>query len=585
MESKIIVNNTSLDLGDAKVDFKRSNPMFETTGSYSLPFQIPRTKKNENVLQLKHVAVHERTISWECTIMIGPVPMYGKLVIKNGPKDYYECYFTTGDSTFRSQIKGVKLTDIDYTEEITGSGTVSFCAELELAARSSYPTYNYTCFPLRADEFFEDDPAYNIFINPWGFDSTTPANTGFDADGDLQAQVPFAPSFYLCFVLQKIFDEYGYAIHTNEIYADAEMRTLVVVNVNTKGYFDTYRQYDLRFEDALPDITIADFISDIEKIFNLTFFIDDLSRSVLIKKNTPIILSTPVKTLSLVNRNAEFTEVDGYRLHYNNDPDDAYSEIKSIDGYELGLAVANKSDLTHNAASSYKNQLCEVYNEYCYYLSKLTDPVADTWEWELFTKDFFDYKEDGEQFEITSNANPLAMDSYVLESFDAGGQEYALFPRTKFQVYSSNGYKLYRTFSTLRLLFYRGIIDSGGKTGDPETVNAEYPLASSDVYRPKANISPESYGDTKITGADMSLRWGGTYGLFQTHYKDFIYWWINLRKPAIDTYHLTPQEIFSLNFWEKYRAGDVSVLIRNMEIEIDFANDTVTAGRCEVYIS
>jgi hypothetical protein len=591
--NRLTVSGENLDLGDARISIRRTNPMFEDVGSYSLPFSIPRTKRNEQILKLNNAAIHSGTRSFDAIIYVGPIPIYGELVITDVYESVYETYFTTGNSTFRSKVQNIMLNDLDYTEEIEGSAVLSFTEALTTAAKSSYPTYNYTCFPMMAPDYYDTDVFFRTpLINPWSYNQNYPDQAKFVESGVRSFEHMYAPSFYLCFVIQKIFDLFGYSIENNEIYDDAELRTLVIANVNTLGLTDTtFKQYDLKFSKALPQISISEFISSLEKLFNVTFFISEESKIVNIKKNTPIIKGSPLKKLILLSRALEKENIlNGFKLSYTMDPNDSFSRITPIDRYELGLTVDNKTDLTlyDNRASEYPGQLAYVSNNSLYYVSKIVDESADTWEWQVLTQDFFDYIDDQGEYLVETSANPILTDNdYIYDYADGSGdtKEYAIFPRVGITLRDNDGIQEYTTFETLRLLFYRGVINGGGGVFNPDDEYSRYPLASSDVFRAKGLSIPNRYGIEKISSANMSLRWDGTYGLYNSHYKDYMYWYINLRKKATDVYHLSVAEIFQIKFFEKYQADGVSVLFRSMELEIDFANDTVTAGKCEVYIS
>lgn len=581
---RFVINGTTVDMGNGSMSFQHKNPMFENVGSHSLPIQVPRTKVNDDVLKTP-------TKRFPAQLFIGAMPFQGEFVLSDITDQSYVGHFTTGNSTFRDLVKDVKLTDIDYTEVIPGSSSVSFTDALELAARSSYPTYNYTCFPMLDHDYYNGNNFYDysIRINPWFYSQSTPVAEGFWANIVYDSRLIYAPSFYLCFVIQKIFAELGYAIENNDIFNDTEMRTLVVANFYAKGGITkTYRQYDLTFSGALPPVGINDFISGLEKMFNLTFFISETGKTVNIKKNTSIIKALPQKILRLVSRKMQFEEHNGFLLNYTMEPDDPFSEIKPIDNYEVGLTIENKDDLSGYDADDYKNQLAKITNNDFYYLSVLTDDETETWEWEFFTNDLFEYSEGNKGLEIVTIVNTIPTDNDTLNDLDDPLKvkaEHALYPRVEIPGVGLNSLIINKTFSTVRLLFYRGIVDSGGRVNSPTVQYGHYPLASPDVYRPQAQTSPNRYGRTKITTANQSLRWGGTYGLYETNWKDYLYWLQNIKRPAKDYYDMSLQEFIGINFWEKYQAGDLSFLFRSINLEIDFARDTCRVGECDVYLS
>ncbi len=589
---RFLIDGTEIEMGNNSLSLQLKNPMFEDVGSHSLPIKIPRTPSNDAVIKSFHPGIISSTVRFPAQLFIGPIPFQGECVLSSISEKYYEGHFTIGNATFRDIAKDVKLSDIDYTEIITGSTSVSFTDALETAARSSHPTHNYTCFPILDHSFYNgyNYYDYSILINPWTFNPfSNPATEGFFANIVYDSRLIYAPSFYLCFVIQKVFEEFGYTIENNDIYNDTEMRTLVIPNFYINGGMQkTYRQYDLTFSDALPPVGVNDFISGLEQIFNLTFFFSERDNTVNIKKNTSIVKALPQKELNLISRERQFEEHNGFLLNYTMDPDDPFSEIKSIDNYEVGLTIDNKEDLSSYDASNYRNQLAKITNNDYYYLSALSDNEIETWEWEFYTNDFFEYSEGGKSLEIFTNINPILTDNDTLNNFDVapGSQEeHAIYPRIEMAGTGTDFHFKNKTFSSVRLLFYRGIVDSGGRVNSPTTQYGQYPLASSDVYKAAGLTSPNRYGRTKITSANMSLRWGGTYGLHETHWKDFLYWYQNIKRPAKDRYDMSLQEFLSIEFWEKYRADEQSFLFRSINLDVDFARDTCRVGECEVYLS
>lgn len=582
MKLRFEIEGKIVELGSTVISHRMNNPMFEDVGSYSLPFTIPATNYNKSIL-------NRNTRTYSATVFIGAWPIYGAYIMETSDDDIFEGYFTTGNSVFRSKVDGVLLSDLSHTEIIPGSASLSFTEALTAAANSSFPTYNYTCFPMLNPEYYNEDPfTRHQVINAWTFD---PENT--DADRfwnfhSLDVERLFAPSFYLVFVLQRLFSEYGYSIESNAILDDTELKTLVIPNMNTKGPLSsTMQNYELSFEDALPPVEINKFISAIEDAFNLTVFISDISRTVHIVKNTGIVKSQAEKKLTLQKRVHNIEEkADGYSLAFEKPSGDSFYNIADTDNYSLGLSVFNKEDISYYPASSFKNQLCKVVNNDIYYLSKLTNSKPETWEWEYLGKDYQDGKNGKGDFQRSIGFAPVLTDNdYIYDLNTPGPQEFALLPKVEVSCYNSADMQEYRTFESLRLLFYRGIVTAGGDILDPNDQVATYPLASPDVYKAKGQIGPARYGRDKIPSANQALKWDGQYGLYETHYKDYIYWYSNIRKSATDQYLLSLEEILAIQFWKKYQAGNQSVLIRSMNLKLDFTNNQVILEDCDVFLS
>ena len=102
---------------------------------------------------------------------------------------------------------------------------------------------------------------------------------------------------------------------------------------------------------------------------------------------------------------------------------------------------------------------------------------------------------------------------------------------------------------------------------------------STEIVRRPAHLLSENHSGQY----DFGL--GDTYGLYNTHWKDYLYWWQSIKRPAKDYYAMSLQELLSVKFWEKYRADGQNFLFRNINLEIDFARDIIRIGECDIYLS
>ncbi|MFH0756917.1 MAG: hypothetical protein V2B15_06505 [Bacteroidota bacterium] len=584
------INGVNMEMGSESMSLQLKNPMFEDIGSHSLPIKIPKTPNNDSAIKGFLSGALPSACRYPAKLFFGARQFVGEFVQTKSTRYLSEGYFTTGIATFRDIVSNKMLTDIDYTEEIIGPVDGYFPTKLNEAAAGSYPTYNYTCFPLRTPEFYNPYTVeYQTMMNPWSYKQGDPSYQGFM----INYVQRYAPSFYLCFVISKVFETYGYVIESNAFLDDAELKTLVVTNFNSGYMAIATRQYDLKFSDAMPHVPIGEFISGLERLFNVTFFINDGSKTVVIKKNGAIVKSASSKKLTLVDRELKQEDpIDGFSLNYTMDPDDSFSSVKTIEGLVIGITVDNKADLDAYLAGSYPNQLAFISNNDLYYISTRNDQEPTGWVWAEYTRDYFGYTEGAGDHEISTDVNTILTDDDVITDLytEGGGTESAILPKTNVSCINEYGWQQFKSFNTLRLLFYRGIVPSGGvlsgigSVGEPGTQECDYPLASPDVYRANQTVD-HKFGRIKIPAANQALKWGGPYGLYLTHWKDYLYWFLNIRRAATDYYNLTLEELLGINFWEKYQAGDQSVLFRTINIDLDFERDSIRVGECEVYLS
>ncbi len=241
---RLTIDDQDLDMSDAKVNYTRTNPMFEIVGSHTLPFKIIRNDQNDQIMKSNSPAALTWLKRYSSTLNIGPFQIPGEFIRMTTNDLFHEGYFTSGISTFREMVRGVKLSDIDYTETIPGNAITRYTDTLTSAANSSYPTYKYTCFPMLVPSYYDHKFSYNDTINPWSYFTYSGGGGRFYPYEDQEESSSlYAPSFYLNWVIQKLFDDYGYVLESNALYDDTELRTLVIANFNTKGEFGN-REYD-----------------------------------------------------------------------------------------------------------------------------------------------------------------------------------------------------------------------------------------------------------------------------------------------------------------------------------------------------
>ncbi len=244
-------------MGNAIITHDLINPLFNETGSYSLPFQIPWTEWNIAQLGIDHHAgLISNSSSIEAVLNIGAYRLSGTLQYSTTQKQYISAYFLTGRGDFFGKAKGIYLTDIPYTELIDLHQTFdsNFLNKITDSAKHAYPDYKYVFAPLYMPNFPDDDTsAYTSvrIVNHW---STSALKFNFISHGINSPGMHYAPFFYTAFVITKILEYIGYSIDQDE-FSDTELIQTVVGHTGFQNFWCSYADFSIH----LPKITITEF--------------------------------------------------------------------------------------------------------------------------------------------------------------------------------------------------------------------------------------------------------------------------------------------------------------------------------------
>jgi hypothetical protein len=608
------VGGEALDMNNETIRLDLLNPIFNEIGSYSLPFNIPLTSHNKNVLGISHSShIYEHSLSFKAILYASFLRVEGKLNLKNTNNNFIETHFTTGKGAFYNDIKNVKLTDIPYTEEIsTGSvGDSVFREASKETLTNVYPEKNYVFAPIYMPNFkdIESPSSALCIVNPWSI-----ADLNFRFTTSYEAF--YTPLIYLHFVIKKIFETYGYVIETDELYANSELRMLVVFNNNFK--LNSILQLD--FSKNLPDILISDFLNNIENRFNIIFLINDNNKTVHIKFVDNIITGSVVSDLT----NIASSEYEVNQKKYNSviisnefDSNDSYisDEVKSIN-HNL-----NNDNIDHfvNAYSDLPGSANVGDIAYVLYENKIYiwdfNYDAEAEEWQDSGKSWHNYISDGNNpYEFNSKVS-----SMLMTPFSGGTAE------TNFNNLPRNNYERIRNpvegvldkLNRISLLFYRGLVPyrtvqslsdlSGKDTAYPFYVIDEeatyeyddvteswiiysaggnfddgfgdnyYPLLSSSMF-----YNDDDGGSHLIPGASYTLSMFGTNGIFENFFQNTAFWITNFRKLEKRKLHWSLKDLTNIAWDQKYKIKEQKYFISKISIVIDFEKDQITSDKTEL---
>lgn len=312
---------------DFSFTMNMKSPVFNDIGSYSYPFKIPGTARNKSILGFMHrientsdpYQVFDGYVEWNgISLFSGSVKLR---VLSSG---YYEGTFYEAESDFYYKRKALSLQQIDF-------GTLSFD---NAAARWIYIN---NCI----EKYYPDcNVGFPRIWDPEYFDPVTTDNEqkylNYYRNGVLQLvtstgnRTVIVPMLYMRFVLQKIFSRMSYILDDSFFQQDSSFNKLLLYNSVDCNSLESgpfsYPEDKLLLNYHLPRMNLGDFIKEFENFFHARFFVNNNTKTVVMKSIDSIIKSGEYADLSsqLLSINADLSDqFAGYRLSMELDSDDS----------------------------------------------------------------------------------------------------------------------------------------------------------------------------------------------------------------------------------------------------------------------
>jgi hypothetical protein len=329
---------------------------------------------------------------------------------------------------------------------------------------------------------------------------------------------------YLCYILQMLFEYYGYKIADNDLLkTDFKQLTITCLAGRANTPSDDPNKYWFRFSN-LPDIEITDFITSIEKLLCVKFVFEEADKLVNIidvseKINsvrttdiTDIAANTwarRLKTKLAVILSQPADSTDPY-AEANKEPDfDVTKELYVTDFILPTIMPVEKSE--HKTGATYLVQdeyrtlnrgMVDINNPTLYYYNKMSCPRSD-------------YKFGTEK------------------------------PKTP-----------------LKLIFYRGLIPDN-RYEKYNSLPTIYPLPG--FFYPYATASNLDDQGNPLSNAEHALTWGGTAGLYAKRWKPYYHWLNNIREQFEMELNLSAAQLRNLKPAQKYRIDNTNYFISKLE--------------------
>lgn len=574
---ELFANNIKIPFGE-KISLKFFNPLFNDLGSYSFPLsfspKLPLVNKafgfpnSQEVLNSGYIPAR---------IKSSIIDLFGSWQISKSNKTTIEAYYKGSSGDFYSMIKEVYLQDLDYggVKWPAGEGEPwgYLRAHMNTVMETSYPGSEYVAFsaymPNAESSGMEGDLR---FVNPLEYVGMGNGEPTFSS-GVLGN---FSVYLFVGTVIDYIFSNYGYKINANIFSRNSDLKKAVIFhNFNIRAPIQS--EYNnlarIDYKRLVPHRKCGDFLKAVSSRFNIGFFINEREKSVDIRSFDEIITAgTGAEISGMKERSTENDRITGVNFpHFTTDEWNNHKYVSKEEELPDPIIVDKYRDIL--PATRSHGDIIFVTSEQTYYTIKFTAP--STYEAIRACPNQFPYYEgdSSEQFTQTSGAPAMYTVTenleFVMEEDPFAGDtdvDYLL-PRCDLV---RNGYELPFTDFPIMFLFARGIqncyvVPEGGAPV------YRYPMGSCDVYDAEG---------TKITDANLAIKWDGEYGLIEKFWKNRINWEQNLKK-KITTSLLRKDLLAVIDMGQVKRIDNNNYLVNTLEIEL--SNKTTRITEVELF--
>ena len=467
-------------------------------------------------------------------------------------------------------------------------------AALNFGANNMFPNSDYAVFPLHNPKLLDGLPddmyaldqhsikeVYEQFFPIVNYykDGIFPVTMeGIANEESFSAFNLFVPFPYLAYFISRMAKHLGFTIGENS-FVGSNLKQLVIYNAFAENEYlssnlvNIIDGFDLA--NHVPDEKLSDFLSDVCALLGIAFDCDSFRKTIRFKSLAGIVNSRSFTTFPGIITEPLALSVEpykGYKLTQEVGPDSfAKDRFKPID------------ELIYQGEIQFVYQLALMPSaiNYCYYVTSVRqyyiynyDEELGLLNWIFYSNEFRHTTEninqalDGDIFEIKTKW-AACMNNEAKDKRDAqlSGNDERLWtiPYTEEPgAFESIPPQFAGKYSKY-LLFYRGL-----QKGHPG--NFLYPMGSHDVYDHFSN---------KITGADLSLRWDGEYGLWEKRHKAWVEWAINQPGKFTTKAYLTPLQLSKLDFFKWYRINSHDFLIA--EIRFNITETDVSQVEIDLY--
>ena len=525
---KIKVGDGFLQLfDDTKIPVRLNNPMFNEIGSHSFSFDIPGSFHNFNILDFDNRIgrLESSPTKKNFKLFFNNTYLFTGDLIAKSSSNKINCFFLIAESSFFSDITNLFLPELSDSEvnldlSKQKSASQGFREDFILA-----PTFNTKYKTPAGDNLFNRIESDDVTI-------TTSSNNA----------IPYSkrnciPFYRLSYILKLISIKAN--ININNIFFSnyPELENLLIYA--NKLFVDYYSQPH-NYISELPNYSVKNFLNDIKLLFNLSYFIDASTNTLIIINTDNILNSLPTNDFSKKISNVKVIRESFEGLHYTMSKDKNDSSLDTF-------PITKSFDYIYDHGKIKKETSCGLFFEY-----------------------YVDYLNQVNRFAISPASESPSTD----DTFDIHYHFNAKMPYVGIDEDNSADI-------LPRLFFYRGyqqvasfVIDSINDTTGNTFAKTDFKSWIQDYMDslgkyPLITQSVNDANGNKITDANIELYWEGDYGLINTFHKTTLAWYKNRKVKIKGIAYLSLDEIKKINMWEKFRKDNQNYLFDKLSFNIE----------------
>lgn len=330
---RIINKEGTLQLNrNTVVEIERTNPFFTEWGEQSLPVTVPDTPRNKEILGHPERIQNKNKVTGEkqATIIDGSINIDCKQTILTAKKkDGYQLSFFLNEGAFFLSMPDTPLSQVFADETVAGVSTVeqgiAFCSDLVWDTDE-----RFAICPIR----IESDEGTLMYLNRLQFmdeeGNVVGENLAIpgrvercdlyhaydrtmiidDQSVRIAAGYHIAPFLRVRYVLERIFQHFGYTFIDTEFTSSSSFKTLIFLH----SCVDVLANGVIRFADLLPHVDCKAVLDILRKKFDAEFIPDEKGKTVQMVLFKDVIEQTPAADLSsFVRSELEIEYVEEYQ--------------------------------------------------------------------------------------------------------------------------------------------------------------------------------------------------------------------------------------------------------------------------------
>lgn len=483
------------------------------------------------------------------------------------------------------------------TTNIISGTTIAFVNEdtpFQSIPAKNYPDSNYAVFPIYnpsalnniSDNLYQIEfndikqnheefaPYLNYFVDdkfPW-------VVTGLKNSVAYAMINLFAPYPYIAAIIKAIFNTIGYTIVNNVFETENFKQAVMVHNNIINNYF--YQSGQIKLNDFIPDIPIADFLRDVCSQLGVTFAINSVTKTITFELIDNIMADktkVPFHLDLITKPELDVINYSGMSISYEKVSCDYIEKyVKSLENINIKGTVTNIGALG-GIQNPEINDAYYVTTRHAFYCWNYDNELSIL-NWIIYSFDFpmemndIDADSEFDPYSLTLKINTILMNFWhpvkgrgdlTISNLGRGWITPAWITPCNFTLLPED----LQSDPQYTLLFYRGLVNDYN--------DDKFPLASNDVYDYDGNII-----------AALALRLDTDYGVYNKLLRNFIDFVLN--SPGDYTFFkkMSVAEIATLNLFKWHNAFETDWLIKEIRFNIKY--DTISTAQiiaCRRYIA